>query len=708
MESQESSQTIDEPSSRSPEASCPTLKLDDLEPILVLPTHLNADELIKMEGSLIDAGAPITYDVHEAKLFLTKIAQKKRILIELRTRGVFTDDRKSVVSNRVYTASVSSTSQQISRKAEKYRPASLLQEHVAVDLTADSSTESESEEFFKVHTKPVVPTKERERTTTVEDTHVEASDAIKVVKLEWLLDSIKGRDRLPFDAYILYEGRRVDKSSRPVGALPLTKGDSNAVSTGFDCHATSIAPTFESNKILQRAQNEQLPPQPSRIPRKRFHGAVESRDVDVAYSSTTQKRRLPGHSGSSEVASLLPQSTTEHDLDLLNDIPESPEWVKRGYKLSCQRSTPVNHPNQKFVDMLKDIRVTRDLIGDEIGIRAYSTAIASISAYPYSLTSPREITALPGCSNRIAALFAEWKNNGERDVEAVREAKSDQRLQTLRTFFEIWGVGAATARDFYNKGWRDLDDVVEYGWNDISRVQQIGVKYYDELQQKIPRAEVEEIRDIVHRHAQRVCGGPDGVRTTIVGGYRRGKAESGDADIMVSHLDDARTIDVVDIIAESLYEERWITHSLGTTHSGSRRGQETLPFKGTGAGSGFDTLDKAMVVWQDPRYEGDDAGGGKNPNVHRRVDIIISPWRTVGCAVLGWSAGTTFERDLRRYAKQTKNWKFDSSGIRDRATGQVVDVETIGGRAASIDEAEKKVFQGLGLEYREPWERCTG
>ena len=307
---------------------------------------------------------------------------------------------------------------------------------------------------------------------------------------------------------------------------------------------------FSSTSILHRAQNEAKPPPPSQDSRKRFHGAVEQRDREGAYGSTTQR--------SDGAAPLLSQTTTEHDLDLDNDIPELPEWVKKGWKYACQRSTPVNHPNRKFVDMLKEIRVTRDLIGDQIGIRAYSTAIATLSAYPYTLTSPREISALPGCSSRIAALFAEWKNNGDRDVEPVREANENARLRTLKLFFDIWGVGASTARDFYNRGWRDLDDIIEQGWNDISRVQQIGVKFHDEFQQKIPRSEVEQIREVVHQHAQRVCVEPEGVRTTIVGGYRRGKAKSGDADLMISHLHDARAIDIVDDIAESLHEEGWV------------------------------------------------------------------------------------------------------------------------------------------------------
>jgi DNA polymerase IV len=130
-------------------------------------------------------------------------------------------------------------------------------------------------------------------------------------------------------------------------------------------------------------------------------------------------------------------------------------------------------------------------------------------------------------------------------------------------------------------------------------------------------------------------------------------------------------------------------------------------------GAGFDTLDKALVVWQDPHWPTEEADlaadpKAKNTNIHRRVDIIISPWRTVGCAVTGWSGGTTFQRDLRRYAKAANGWKFDSSGIRNRYTGEVVSIEGPEGVSGSMVDAEKAVFEGMGLAYKEPWERCTG
>jgi DNA polymerase IV len=200
---------------------------------------------------------------------------------------------------------------------------------------------------------------------------------------------------------------------------------------------------------------------------------------------------------------------------------------------------------------------------------------------------------------------------------------------------------------------------------------------------------------------------------TIVGGYRRGKELSGDVDMIVSHPDFDATAYLVKELVESLEGNEWITHTLTLSLNNTNRGQGTLPFRTTKAsGAGFDTLDKALVVWQDPHWPTREADlvenpKAKNPNIHRRVDIILAPWRTVGCAVMGWTSGTTFQRDLRRYCKYTKGWKFDSSGIRSRRTGEVVQLEGPEGVDGTPEDAERKVFEGLGLEYVPPDQRCT-
>ncbi|KAI0016721.1 hypothetical protein F4780DRAFT_758066 [Xylariomycetidae sp. FL0641] len=400
---------------------------------------------------------------------------------------------------------------------------------------------------------------------------------------------------------------------------------------------------------------------------------------------------------------LLQETTSEHELAM--QLPPVPAHLQTPY--ACQRPTPYNPPNAAFVEQLKVMRKIRTLEGDEVGVRAYSTSIASIAAYPYLITHVDEITRLPGCGAKIVELYVQWANHGY--LDDIKAAESDTKMRTLRLFYDIWGVAATTARDFYNRGWRDLDDIVEYGWDKISRVQQVGVKFYDEFQLRIPREETEAIAQVISKYANQHR---QGYELVVAGSYRRGSPTSGDVDVILSHRDAAATAFFVGELVCRLERDGYITHALTISHKNSERGQAPVASQGQDrpAGSGFDTLDKALVVWQDPA---DAKTPGKNPNPHRRVDIIVTPWRTAGCAVIGWTGGTTFERDLRRYCKKAKALKFDSSGVRERADGgRWVDLESGGpdGQQPAPDmlTAEKRVLDGLGLKWYPPEERCTG
>lgn len=121
-------------------------------------------------------------------------------------------------------------------------------------------------------------------------------------------------------------------------------------------------------------------------------------------------------------------------------------------------------------------------------------------------------------------------------------------MSAIKIFYQIWGVSAQTALDFYNKGWRDIDDLVD-NWSLLQKSQQIGVKYYGEFLDKISRTEVESIADTVLEHANRIHYG---FQLTIVGGYRRGKSMSGDVDLMLSHTDEEATRDLIGKLVESL------------------------------------------------------------------------------------------------------------------------------------------------------------
>ncbi|KAI9927665.1 hypothetical protein AWENTII_006506 [Aspergillus wentii] len=636
-------------------SSCP--------PIFVLSTHLSLEELHAVEDSLVKRGACLTYDVSEARLVLGRIGQKKRAALELRSRGVWTEE-----------AALPSSPEPPSKRR---RIGHSQEERSAAGPEGGGlSTETESEEDGAKSQHDLSKHLRKPKSLPFHDQSVD----IKVVKLEWLDRSIETEELLPIDPFIVYQARKIE----PPKTNPA-----------------------DGSRVIQRAKEDAVFKPPAIPP--------SGRRVKEPHDGTASQHKPP---------KLYRQTTSEHDEAV--PLPPEPDWVKDHVLYACMRSAPLNPPNKDFIAQLVKIRTIRELTLDEIGVRAYSTSIAAIAAYPYKFQRGSEVLSLPGCDAKIANLFSEFKNSTHGTIPAAQSLDTDPDLRILNELYRIWGVGAKTARDFYYaRHWRDLDDVIEHGWDSLSRVQQIGVKYYDEFLEGIPRAQVEEIAQTVRRHANLVRPNASydgrGVECVIVGGYRRGKESSGDVDLVLSHRDESITKNLVVDIVSSLETEGWVTHTLALNLSTSMRDQQTLPFTGDDAGKHFDSLDKALVVWQDPNFDDDHDNKPshasedhdekhrqrrkRNPNPHRRVDIIISPWRTVGCAVLGWSGDKTFERDLRRYAKKAHGWKFDSSGVRERTSGgQALDLERGG---ETWEEREKLVMEAIGVGWRPAEERCT-
>ncbi|KAF2497339.1 Nucleotidyltransferase [Lophium mytilinum] len=748
MEDITSSQTL---AGDGPERERAALDLSAFPPFFILTSHFQEEDIHALEGQLTQCGAQLTYGPAEAKLFIGKVGTKRRAEFELRSLHVFTQDITPLLPHDTTPVALEpaskkrrfgSDSKQETKVAESHDDSTIEGETTEdessdvpmprgaivhsdqtepgslsnpIGILDDESTTEEEASFpedrghrdkSKRKRDSSNPLREVTSRSVVESISNGGKDAVTVLKVEWLEEAIAAGIPLPLDSYQVYQGRRIDPEIASPAVQhqalpPLRKAIPKSQ------HTLAQRP-HTAQSIIERAKADAAVT-PARKPKKdpfkyRREGARQFENA--TFASHSQKHGL----SASHAAHLLQQTTSEYEGET-SEIPEPPAWVKAKLKYACQRQTPANPPNDPFIDELKKIRQARLLTGDEIGVRAYSTSIAALAAYPYHLTHPKEILSLPGCDIKIANLWVEYKNTGH--ITAADDAQSDETMQVLRLFYDIWGVGAPTARTFYfSNHWRDLDDVIEHGWSSLTRVQQIGVKYYDEFKDAIPRPEVEAIAATIHAHAIRIRDAR--VTCTIVGGYRRGKASSGDVDVILSHPDLVSTANLVADVAASLEEEGWITHTLTLSLHGTHRGQATLPFRASGpAGHGFDTLDKALVVWQDVAWASRDADlaanpKAKNPNVHRRVDIIVSPWRTVGCAVMGWSGGTTFQRDLRRYAKAVKGWKFDSSGVRDRRTGMVVELEGEEGVDGTPVEAERRVFEGMGLEFVEPELRCTG
>jgi len=136
-----------------------------------------------------------------------------------------------------------------------------------------------------------------------------------------------------------------------------------------------------------------------------------------------------------------------------------------------------------------------------------------------------------------------------------------------------------------------------------------------------------------------ICGGYYSLPLCTNYSFRRGKSQSGDVDIIISNPKPHATQNFCVGLVKVLEERGIITHTLTiSTATSDREENPKHSFRQRGQlGSsdhiayGLDSLDKALVVFllpkDNPFYTG----------IHRRVDLIIAPWRAWGTAIVGWS-----------------------------------------------------------------------
>jgi len=202
------------------------------------------------------------------------------------------------------------------------------------------------------------------------------------------------------------------------------------------------------------------------------------------------------------------------------------------------------------------------------------------------------------------------------------------------------------------------------------------------IDRRIPRDEVEEVAERVLQELRAIMPGSD---LTICGGYRRGKLESNDIDLILTHPDgpgqEKLASDLATKLTKRLQQAGLITHVMHLPSFRNRQGTHLRPTNR----KGWDKLEKVMTVMKFPPKENGEV------RRHRRVDLVYAPREVYWCAIVGWTGSIQFERDIRLWAKQKMQMKFDSSGIT-----RLRDTKSI------LVHSEREVFKALGLDWVEP------
>ncbi|XP_018393618.1 PREDICTED: DNA polymerase beta-like isoform X2 [Cyphomyrmex costatus] len=295
---------------------------------------------------------------------------------------------------------------------------------------------------------------------------------------------------------------------------------------------------------------------------------------------------------------------------------------------------------------------------------AYRKAAGTLSALTERVKNGEEAKKLPGIGVKIAKKIDEFLQTGK--LQKLEDIKKDDTNVAISLLARVSGIGPAKAKELVDAGIKTLEDLKKHQ-DKLTYHQKLGLKYFEDFEKKIPRAEIVQIEKILKNTINELNSA---YLVTICGSYRRGKEESGDIDVLVTHPDytskadkKKKTISLKTIV-ECLKKKKLITDTISLGYT------------------------KFMGVCQLPEDKS---------KPFRRLDIRLTFYDQYYCAILYFTGSDLFNKNMRAHAL-VKKYTLNEYALKRLTT------EGVPGEIEEIT-SEEDIFKFLGLPYKDPKDR---
>lgn len=467
-------------------------------------------------------------------------------------------------------------------------------------------------------------------------------DEVKVVDSDWLSNCLSEGNLVEIEHYIL---SKVCQDSKIESTQNLSSNETFNVEQTSELVAGGLGPS-RSKLYVETGTTHEIKSAVQGSPSKKtsLKTQVTSADDDSDYAESGDEGSKSGKS---------PVITPN----------VSPEKLSKN--LVCAQASTSNQQNhnQFITEKLQILATSYANSKDQWRALGYKKAIASVKNYHKKLETREECSSLPFVGERLAKKIWEIVETGHlRRLDHV-----DPKQEAINLFVGVWGAGPTTAEAWVSQGLKTLEDLKNHG--KLTYQQEIGLKYYDEFLERMPREEAGQIEEVVKNAALEIN---PGLEAFACGSYRRGKPTCGDVDVIVSHPDGKSHEGVMTKLLDSLKSSGFLTDDLTFAENGEHR--------------------KYLGVCKLP---------GENTK-HRRLDIIVVPYNEWACSLLYFTGSDYFNRSMRLLAKNNGMSLSEHSlntGVVRKGGEKIFE-----GTPLPVF-SEKDVFDYLGLEYREPHER---
>jgi DNA polymerase/3'-5' exonuclease PolX len=172
--------------------------------------------------------------------------------------------------------------------------------------------------------------------------------------------------------------------------------------------------------------------------------------------------------------------------------------------------------NKNIIIALSKYKTDAQIKGESFKVRAYDKVIKNIENIKENIISYEQIENIEGAGKSIKAKLKEIINEFKEN--------NKEKGHLFQDLLKIYGVGPKKANDLINiYKISSINDLRMKSENDLSILtnsQKIGLRFYDELLERIPRSEILKHQKIIKKGE-------------IVGSFRRKEPSSGDIDVML-------------------------------------------------------------------------------------------------------------------------------------------------------------------------------
>ena len=263
-------------------------------------------------------------------------------------------------------------------------------------------------------------------------------------------------------------------------------------------------------------------------------------------------------------------------------------------------------------------------------------------------------------------------------AEQIRE---NPKVKAITELTKIPEIGPSKADKLYEDGITNIAELRSAYEKDDSLLnskQVIGLKYYEDLEKRIPREEMDEwnkfFNEIMNKTIQSMRKKPEGIKLQMVGSYRRKAESSGDIDILISSNSNDSDMgkflmkNFIKKLLETDYMNKTLVFSMGTT--------------------------KFM-------------GLGKIKDYYRHIDIFYYPEKEYPFALLFSTGSGSFNVEMRQYCIK-QGYTLSEKELKYLNGTKISAQEYKGDIGKEYPTEEKDIFEYLGYKYIEPENRTSG